>query len=84
MEKFPITAKINDEIIELENWMMVAALALADVEWAKQLVNDPNYDLRRKYRDFENRRKRESCKKQIDYHQNEIERLKKVIEESLK
>ena len=84
MEKFPISVNIPDVgAVEVENWMLVMAFALKGIPWAVALADDPEYDLRGKYRDYEKRRKHYFAKKEITYHQREIERLKKIIEDSI-
>ena len=84
METFPYSVNVPDVgTIDVENWMIVMAFALKGVPWAVALADDPEYDLRGKYRDYQKCRGRYFAKKQITYHQNEIERLKKVIEDSI-
>lgn len=83
MEKIPLSVVVDNQTVEIENWMLVVALALKGVDWAVKLADDPEYNLRGKYKDYEKRKTRYLCKKSIDYHQREIERLLKAIEETL-
>lgn len=82
IETIPLSIKYEGQVYQLENWMLIIALAKNDVEWAKKLIEDPEYNISAKINDFKNRQIRQQCKKRIDYFQKEIEILKKTIQQT--
>ena len=82
-ESFPLSLVVDGKTIPVENWMIVMAFALRGIPWAIKLADDPTYDLRGKYRDYEKRRYEQNINRSIEYYEREIIKLKESLEEKL-
>lgn len=80
-ETIPFTIKIDGETYPIENWMLVAALALKGVPWAVEQVSRPDYSLRNLVKDYERRKSIYFLKKDIDYYNKELNKAYKRLSE---
>jgi len=79
MESFAPSVVVDGITVQPEGWMWILGFALGGCEWAIQLADSPEFDLRGKINDYDRRKRIASCKKTIEYYEKELARVRSTL-----